>query len=139
MKDLFKALYDHFHSDPMSGTGKFTEIYNTIADVDAIFPYLIFSLPDVVPDNTFTERSEDCLIQFDIYSDKASPVEVCELFELLKGETEGVTGFDYVDLSVDNHVTISFTRSGASLNKWEVGGKMVWNYSVSYSILLEKV
>lgn len=136
MKELAIAICTRFGSDPMSST--FTKIYNTAAPNSAVFPYLVFTIISNTRDMTFTEDFEECMVQFDIYSDKKSPVQVSDLFKLLKGDRNLQTGFDFAEFNVTDYTLLRFRREEASLQRWDIEGKKVWNYTVTYSVLLEK-
>lgn len=124
MRELFEAIRARWLNQ-----GKFglTELYNTEAPADAVFPYGVFSLPDVTPDWTFTEDSESCLIHFNLFSKKTLATEVCEAFEALK------TAFDKHDLVVEGYGTISLVRRPAHLIRVE----KVWQYSVMYELEIQ--
>jgi hypothetical protein len=136
MKELAKAICSRFSSDPMSTS--FTGIYNTLAPETSVFPYLVFSFISQTTDWTFTERFEDLLVQFDIYSDQVSPVQVTDLYNLLIGDSKAQQGFDFAEFSVNDYVLLWFTRESSSLQRWEIEGKRVWNYTVTYRVKLEK-
>ena len=131
MNTLFTAIYAKYLASGLPAAG-LTGLYNTQAPADAAFPYCVFSLISDVPDWTFTENFENCLIQFSLFSkptgaDKASSSEVCNLFELLK------TMLDFVDLTISGYTSISLTREMATLLR----ANMVWQYTVTYRILLQ--
>jgi len=131
MKDLFRAVYDHYTGDPLSDS--LTAMYNTEAPYDAEFPYAIFSLVSNTQDFTFTEDFENCLVQIDLFSDKSSPEEICNLYELLKGDPTIGEGFDFLELSIENYETVSLVRENATLIRLEG----IWQYTVTYRVLLE--
>jgi len=128
MKTLFQSIYTKYLASDLPAEGM-TGLYNTQAPSDAEFPYGIFTLVSAVQDFTFTETFEDCLIQFSLFSDvKSDSTEVCNLFELLKAT------FDFVDLTVSGYKVVSFVRGIANL--LQVEG--VWQYTISYRILLQE-
>lgn len=132
MKPLFEAIYAHYASDPLAT--RLSELYDTEAPPDAEYPYAVFSVPSDVQEITFSENFENCLIQFNIFSEEAYPDEVYEIFRLLKGDTVLGTGFDFFDLVLDDYTTVSMQRENAILTRLE--GK-IWLYSVTYRLLLE--
>lgn len=133
MKVLFEAIYNHFSTDPLAAL--LTELYNTEAPADAVFPYGVFSLLSNIPgDGEFSADWEDCLVQFNLFSDKTLATEVCEAFELLKGDTVVGTGFDFLDLPITDYESISLVREPANLVRVE----KVWQYNVTYRMLLKK-
>jgi hypothetical protein len=126
MTDLFNAIYTRYQAIGLAGS--LTAFYNTKAPETAVYPYGVFNILSVVPDWTFGEEFENCLLQFNLFSKTADATEVCSLFELLK------TGFDFHDLAISNYQTVSMTRENAILTQVED----VWQYSVTYRILLQK-
>lgn len=126
MQTVFEAIYTRFVNQ-----GKFglTELYNTEAPPEAIFPYGVFSLPDNVPgEGEFEVDTEDCLIQFNLFSKETLATEVCEAFEALKA------AFDQHDLQVNGYEPISLTREPANVIRIE----KVWQYNVTYRLLIQK-
>jgi len=128
MNTLFTSIYTKYLASGLPAAGM-TGLYNTEAPAGAVFPYSVFQLISDVPDWTFTEDFENCLVQFNLFSDhKTSPLEICALFELLK------TAFDFVDLTVSGYKSVSLTREMSTLLRID----MVWQYTVTYRIYLEK-
>lgn len=127
MKTLFQAIYARYQATALSDS--LTDLYHVQAPDDAVFPYCVFTLVSDMPEGTFSEDFENCLLQFNLFSDiKSDSTEVCDLFELLK------TAFDLLDLTVAGYTTVSFTRGLANLLKIED----VWQYTVTYRIILQK-
>lgn len=127
MTDLFTAIMTRYSAVDLSST--LTGLYNTLAPQDAVFPYGTFSLISNVSDWSFSDKYEECLIQFNIFSDESSATVVCNAFELLK------TAFDFYELSVANYDTVSMIRESAILTKTDD----VWQYSVTYRIVLQEI
>lgn len=129
MTDLFAAIITYYSTDPLEPLASLlTGLYNTLAPQEAVFPYGVFSLISDVADWTFSENFENCLLQFNLFSGKSDPVEICALFELLK------TAFDFLELDIANHETISMIRENAILTRLED----VWQYNVTYRVILGK-
>jgi hypothetical protein len=126
MKTLFQAIYAQYLSKPLASA--LTDLYNTEAPPEAIFPYGVFQLISDVAEGTYTEDMENCLVQFNLYSDKSSCSDVCDHFELLKA------AFDEVDLTITGYTPISMVREPSSLLKVED----VWQYNVTYRIVIQK-
>ena len=125
MTDLFAAIMIRYAAVSLSAS--LTGLWNTQAPQDVVFPYGVFQLISDVPDWTFTEDFEDILVQFNLFSETSDPVEMCDLFELLK------TAFDFLDLSIANYETVSMIRENAILTRDDY-----WQYNVTYRILLGK-
>ena len=136
MKELAAAICIRFNSGPM--VTSFTGIYNTVAPNDSVFPYLVFTMISQSTDWTFTERFERYLIQFDIYSEEISPVQIGNLYNLLLGNPGVQQGFDFAEFAVSGHTLLWCIRESSSLQRWEIEGKKVWNYTVTYDVMLER-
>lgn len=126
MTDLFVAIYTRYLDTALASS--LTALHNTLAPEDAVFPYGVFSLISDVPDWTFSENLENCLVQFNLFSNTVDATEICALFTLLK------TAFDFFDLTIANYETVSLTRANSILTRVE----RVWQYNVTYRILLGK-
>ncbi len=126
MTDLFNAIYTYHLTTALASS--LEALHNTLAPEDAVFPDGTFSLISDVPEWTFTENLENCLIQFNLFSKTVDATEICALFELLK------TAFDFHDLTIANYVTIYMFRENAILTRIE----KVWQYNVLYRVLLGK-
>ena len=133
MQDLFTAIKTHWDQDPLAASA-LTALYNTEADDDADYPYCVFSQIDDTPDFTFTEDFEDVLIQFVLYSDEKSSVQVNALFGLIKGVPADGEGFDFLDINISNYDAVSLVREGATL----IREKQIWEYAVTYSFTVQK-
>lgn len=126
MTDLFAAIMIRYADIDLSNS--LTGLYNTQALQDVVFPYGVFSLISDVPEWTFSENFENCLLQFNIFSDKSDPVQICALFELLK------TAFDFLELTIANYKTVSMIRENSILTRIED----VWQSNVTYRVILQK-
>ena len=125
LEPLFDAIYSRFLATPFAA--ELTDLYNTEADDEAIMPYGTFSLPDNTPDWAFTDRFENCTIQFSLFSETPTCKEITDAATALKA------AFDFFDLVVIGFTTVSMTRGVASLFK--VKGK--WQYNVIYEIKIQ--
>lgn len=129
MNALFTAIYNKYSSDPLANS--LTGLFSTEAPAGIVFPYGVFSLISDVPDWTLDtdEKFEDCLVQFSLFSDhQTSPAEIGNLFELLK------TMLDFGNLTISGYTVISLVRESAILVRVD----NVWQYTITYRILLKK-
>ena len=124
--ELFNAIYARYGATPLSG--KIDELYNTEATEEATFPYGTVSLPSNVPVWTFNSNFEDVLIQFKLVSEADTTVEVIEAFTALKA------AFDFFDLVIAGHETISLVRESSNLLRAESR----WVYDITYRILIKE-
>ena len=123
---LFDAIYARFEATTLHD--KITELYNTEALEEAVFPYGTVGLPSSVPDWTFNSNFEDVLIQFKLTSETDTAAEIIEAFTALKA------AFDFFDLVIAGHATVSLTREPANLLRVESR----WVYDVTYRILIKE-
>lgn len=129
MNKIFTALYSHFAAD-VALHASVSDLYNTEAPEEAVFPYLVMSITSNTPDIDSSQRWENYLIQFNIFSNKSSVIEINAIFELLKGDAALGTGFDYFQLVIDQYTTVILERKGTTLSKNEG----VWQITVLYDL-----
>ena len=124
-----KVLFDAIAARWLATMGGAT-LCNTEADADEVMPYTVYSLVGNVPDMTgnFTDDDEDCLIQFNIFSDTDNNLEILAVFEALK------TAFDKFNLVTVDYKTISLVRGNANLIKVE----QKWQLNVLYRLVAQK-
>ncbi len=127
MRKLFEGIYAKFVADA-SLVAAVTDLYNTEAPPNAVFPYIVYSLVSNTIDLDSSQNWENYLIQFNIFDDSRSSGGICDIFELLKGDTSAGTGFDYFDLLIDSFTTVALIREVAQLFYVE----NVWQYNVTY-------
>ena len=128
MKELTKAIKTRF--DAIVTTA--SRLYDTVANQNATFPYVVVSYISDVEDQTFTEYFEDCLVQFAVYDEDPSSENVLDIFEELK------TAFDRHTLTVENYSTIIMYREGgANKTRYEEQGKKIWQLTCTYRVLLQ--
>lgn len=136
MNVLTKGIVDYYTADVMAST--FTAIYFCEAPSDAVYPYVIFSYVNIAHDLTFTERFEEAVVQFDIYTDEASGEVLGDLYDLLIGDEDLDTGFDYAEFAVSGYNLLGFERENSIPHKYFLENKTVWHYMVQYRCLLKK-
>jgi len=134
MKELFTGLMTYFNAVKTAG-GFYAAIggrlSNTFAKQKTAYPYAVFFLVVDVAEWRFGgEMQDDIIIQFNLFSDKNSGVQVNDLYTKLKAR------FDNCELTVSGYRHITFTRTMARLLRDEE--RAVWQYSVEYDIMIEK-
>ena len=122
---LFDAIYNRYLATPFAA--EITALYNTEAPEEAVMPYGTFSLPSDVQAWTFTETSEKCIVQFNLFSETPTCDEILDAAVALKA------AFDFFPLVVVGFTTVSMTRGVASLFKV----KKRWQYNVIYKIEIQ--
>lgn len=121
MKVLFDAVYNKFIADGKYGL---TALYNTEADSEAVYPYAVMSLVSAVPEWTFTEDGENCILQFNLFDDDPKSTDINAAFTALDAK------FHKKTLTIDGIGSTSMTREVANLFKIEKR----WQYNISYRI-----
>jgi hypothetical protein len=141
MKNFYTGLYNHFTA--LTGgvhnafwldiTGR---LYNTYTPEGTVMPYAVFQHISSRPDDTFTEKLDDILIQFTIFSTSASSSEIHTAMVDLKAL------FDKCTFSVTGSSIVEFRRGGEGLTSEEFetvdGLQRGWSYYVEYNVLVRK-
>ena len=122
---LFNAIYNRYLATPLDD--KITALYNTEADEEAVSPYGTFSLASNVPEWTFDDNFESCIVQFTLISKDDTCDEILDAAVALKA------AFDFFSLEIVGYTTVSLIRMVANLIRIEG----VWQYNVSYRILMQ--
>lgn len=131
MNELFKAVYKKFKDDTGDDSLNVAldgELYNTQAPQGAIRPYAIFFLISDIPHWTFDATMENVLIQFNIYDENPSVVNVGNLYKKLTNL------YDWTTLDIDNYHSIYMKRESSNLEQFSE----IWQYSVDYRIEIQE-
>lgn len=140
MKIFTTALYAKFTAAP---GGVHNGLYNDIvgnlyegqAPAGAVFPYVVYSIVSDVPDWNFTDRFEDVLIQFSLFSTAPESTEVKDMYTHLKAL------YDDCSLTIAGSTLVWFRRVNTITLIDEVttteGTEMVWTYHVDYEAKVE--
>jgi hypothetical protein len=106
--------------------------YKGRAPQSPTFPYVVYFLVSDVPDNTFTEKLDDILMQFSLFSSASSSSEIEDMYTHLK------TLYDDCSLTITGETLIWMKRQHAILMVDDfttpAGTVAVWHYAVDYSI-----
>jgi len=95
------------------------------------FPYCVYSLIGNSNDTWFGDEVHEVLtIQFSIFSNESSAVNICAYFENLKAL------YDECVLTVSGYTALRMERTWAYLLRDDPNN--VWQYVVQYRLLLEK-
>jgi len=129
MRNLFEALYTKFQADAAL-LAAVTNLYNTQAPTNAVFPYIVFQLISNTTDLDSSYNWEDYMLQFNIFDKNASSGTICDIFKLLKGDVSAGTGFDYFNLLIDEYTTVIMDRELSRLLFID----KIWQYNVNYSL-----
>ena len=131
MKALFTGIYTLFNAANTFKTAVGGQLYLHEAPQDtATYPYSVYTLISELSDWTFTELTEESLIQFSIFSENKSAGEVTDAYTKMK------TLFDDAALSVVGFDEVFMHREFSRLLRDPVTN--TWHCSADYRILLEK-
>lgn len=133
MIELWQGIDTYFTSNIDTATLRTlltSGLYNTQAPEDVTYPYGVFQVVSIVPDNHASGKRyvENCLIQFNLFSDKPSMADLLTIYDEL------VLQFDFcANLSVSNYTVLSVVREGGDQpSKIEE----VWQVNINYRIKL---
>ena len=133
MKNLTTAIFSK-----LAGSLLYTDIGGRLfkgrAPEGTVYPYAVFFLVSDMPDKTFTEDYEDCIIQFSLFSEASSSGEIEDMFTHLK------TLYDEKPMTIKGSTLVWMKRQNASLMMEEHttpnGTVDVWHYAVDFNVLL---
>ncbi len=126
MKALFNAVFSHYNA---SGASELlTKMYNTEADSDAEFPYVVMQMVVGSPDDFASGQhfTEDWLIQFNLFDDAA------DMSALLEAYAAVTAAFDFAALTIAGYTFLSCVRPPGSTLQGKDDG--VWRITVQYRI-----
>jgi len=136
MRPLFDGIYAHFTS---TSTGGRKPIYTNVsgrmylgeARQGADAPYIVYSSPTHNTDYNFTETFERVTVQFNLYSETASAVEINTMWTNFKA------AFDDAPLTCSGYRLVRFRRDFQQLSR-EIDNDQYWVYLMQYEALLEQ-
>lgn len=132
MKVLASAIVTKFTTAPYSDFYNDIDgqLYHTIAPQNVSFPYAVFSFIHDMYEYNFKSDFENVLLQFDLFSNSTSPVEIEDMFTHLK------TFLDTAALSVTGYTQVYLRREGSRLF-WE-SDTLAFHRIVEYRVFLRK-
>jgi len=132
MIELWEGIHTYFSAN--AGTAAFRalltgDLWNVEAKPGTAFPYATFDLITDMPDNFASGKNfiENCLIQFNIFSDKKSAEELLTIYDAL------IACFDFTNITVSNYTVSSCVREAAVKLKED----NIWQMNIRYRIKLE--
>lgn len=135
MKNLSTGIFSKISGSAFS-TSIGGRLYKARAPQGATWPYVVYDLISDNPMDTFTDRLEDVLVQFTIFSSASGTTEIEDIFTKLK------TLYDYCSLTITANTHLLMERSGANLMSGDLdveeGGGQYFQYNVDYNILMKK-
>ncbi len=141
MKNFYTALMTYFNAEVAGAHNSFYadiggRLYHGEAPEGTEYPYCILvHVVDTQIDN-FKTKMDDIVIQFSIFSDKSSPVDVHDAMTHLKAL------FDDCVLTISGGTCVCFYRLNDGLEREEVttpsGEQMVWHFHCDYNAVFER-
>lgn len=141
MKNFYTALMTKFNATVGGSHNSFWNdiggrFFQRIAPDSTEYPYCIFMHVNDNQIDNFKTKMDDIIIQFSIFSDKVSPVEVHDAMTHLKSL------FDDCVLTVSGGTCVMFSRLNDGLMTEEVttssGEQTVWHFHADYCAVFER-
>jgi hypothetical protein len=128
VNNLLDALSDKISSSTALYADVAGRIFLDEAPEGSQFPYIVISIISGVPEDTFTEKLDDILIQFSLFSISKSVTEIADMYADLKTLFDGamltITGDTCIWCERTNLVTMVeevTTKEGtATVKAWHV-------------------
>ena len=136
MKVLLAAIYTKFTAVNGGGihnsfyTDVTGRLYFSFASQESTFPYAVYYQITSNPEWTFTDTFEDITIQFSLYSDQSSAVQIGDMRD------HCIALFDWCTLSVSGYEFIYMRRDYDRID-W-IPEEEVWQCIIQYSTYLRK-
>jgi hypothetical protein len=135
MDELIKAIITKLSGSTISSDVN-GRVFLDRAPDGCEFPYIVFFVVSSVPDWQFSERFEDTLIQFSLFSSSESAVEITTMLKDLKSL------FDDCSLTITGDTLIWFRRQNITTMVEEIttatGTQTIKHYSVDYEAKVQE-
>jgi hypothetical protein len=135
MDELIKAIITKLSGSTISSDVN-GRVFLDRAPDGCEFPYIVFFVVSSVPDWQFSERFEDTLIQFSLFSSSESAVEITTMLKDLKSL------FDDCSLTITGDTLIWFRRQNITTMVEEIttatGTQTIKHYAVDYEAKVQE-
>lgn len=128
MTALMTGLYNKLKTTNTLNTALGTRFYHTLAPEGTSYPCMTYSIVSATQNDTFDKYIENVLLQFNLYSILASPIESHTNYGYL------TTLLDYASLTVAGYSHIYCIREWSQLLKLDE----YWQYAVQYRTEIQK-
>lgn len=129
------ALFTKFTGSAFS-TSIGGRLYKGRAPQNPTWPYAVYFIISDVPRDTFTEKLEEVLIQFSVFSQASGSTEIEDIVANLKAL------YDNCLLTITSNTCIQMERQNASLVSGEAdvttGTGEYWQADVEYEVIMQK-
>jgi hypothetical protein len=137
VKNLTTAIFSK-----AAGSGFSTAIggrfYKGRAPQGVTWPYAIYFVVTDMPADTFTERLEDCVVQFSVFSKASGTTEILDAVAALQAL------YDYCNLTITGNALLYMQRTSGDgdprsvFDDTEGGEGLYWQLDVDYSVLMKR-
>lgn len=130
MQVLFESIWSKFDKDTTGLRAAINGMYFTEAPQGQTYPYGVYHLISDVPSwifGTAENTMENCLIQFNLYSENSSSTEVNTAFSAL------TTLYDWCDLNTSGYSNIYMKREMSLLTR----ESDIFNYMIQYRLEIQ--
>jgi len=135
VKNLSTSLFTKFTGSAFS-TSIGGRLYKARAPQNPTWPYAVYYLISDVPRDTFTEKLEEVIIQFSVFSQASGSTEIEDIVTNLKSL------FDNCSLTITGNTHIMMNRQGSSLTSvpadTELGTGEYWQADLDYETIMQK-
>lgn len=135
MDELIKAIITKFSGSTISSDVN-GRVFLDRAPDGCEFPYIVFFVVSSVPDWMFTERFEDTMVQFSLFSSSESAVEITTMLKDLKSL------FDDCSLTITGDTLVWFRRQNITTMVEDItttaGTQSVKHYAVDYEAKVQE-
>lgn len=135
MKNLTTAIYGKIAGSAFS-TSIGGRLYKGRAPQGTVWPYAVYFVVSDVPADTFTDKIEEVLIQFSVFSSASGSTEVEDAVTNLKAL------FDDCLMTITGNTHVMMNRQGSSLTSvpadTELGTGEYWQGDIEYEVTMQK-
>jgi hypothetical protein len=135
MDELIKAIITKFSGSTISSDVN-GRVFLDRAPDGCEFPYIVFFVVSSVPDWQFSERFEDTLIQFSLFSNSESAVEITTMLKDLRAL------LDDCSMSITGDTLLWFRRQNITTMVEDItttaGTQSVKHYAVDYEAKVQE-
>lgn len=137
MKNLATALFGKIAASAFS-TSIGGRLYQARAPQGVTWPYAVFYIISDAPMDTFTEKLEDALVQFSLFSKASGTTEVLDAAANLRAL------YDDCSLTITSNTHLMMERQGGGgtpenvMDDTEGGEGLYWQLDFDYRVLLRR-
>jgi len=136
MKLFYTALMTYFNVANDFKTAIGGRLYHAEAPEHVTYPYATFSYIVNTQDDTFSNGIDDIVIQFSIFSENPSEIEILDAMTHLKAL------FDDCVLTVSGGTVVAFYRLSDGLEHEDgptsSAAERIWHYHIDYNVIFER-